>query len=57
VRRTIRDKLGVNENFWLDSMYMMQIIEEYNHTKLYHFKDFDEVAPSADCALYPTLVE
>jgi hypothetical protein len=33
VIRTIRDKLGVNENFWLDSMYMMQIVEECNHTK------------------------
>jgi hypothetical protein len=31
--RTIRDMLGINENFWLDSMFMMEVVEKYNNTK------------------------
>jgi hypothetical protein len=31
--RTIRDKLNINEIFWLDSMYMLWIVEEYNNIK------------------------
>jgi hypothetical protein len=28
--RIIRDMLGMNENFWLDSICMMKVIEKYN---------------------------
>jgi hypothetical protein len=30
---TIRDMLGMNENFWLDTMFMMEVVEKYNNTK------------------------
>jgi hypothetical protein len=25
--------LGINENFWLDTMFMMEVVEKYNDTK------------------------
>jgi hypothetical protein len=32
VIRTIRDRLGVRENLWLDTEYMDNLVEDYNHT-------------------------
>ena len=32
VIRTIRDRLGVRENLWLDTEYMANLVEDYNHT-------------------------
>jgi hypothetical protein len=31
--RTIPDMLDINENFWVDTMYMMEVVEKYNNTK------------------------
>jgi hypothetical protein len=32
VIRTIRDKLGVRNIWWLDVNHMAQLVDEYNHT-------------------------
>jgi hypothetical protein len=31
VIRTTRDRLGVRENLWLDTEYMANLVEDYNH--------------------------
>jgi hypothetical protein len=33
VIRTIRDKLSIREQFWLDADYMSLIVNEYNNTQ------------------------